>query len=141
MNCFLSSLKDEIYLLICMLNPPNLNASFWLAKILEEYISSAKKMTKLVAKKNVVIDRSSSFSRPMEGTNRWQRVANSPRQIFQHKWIRSEKMGFTTTVMRSGAPTMCAKSLEPTSCKEHKTHMTMRQTNMLEKTMRNLEKS
>lgn len=42
-SCFLSGLKDEINLPICMLNPINLGVAFELAKIQEEYLLSAKK--------------------------------------------------------------------------------------------------
>ena len=44
--CFLSGLKDEIRLLVRMLNPCTLNEAFGLAKIQEEYVFSCKKSTK-----------------------------------------------------------------------------------------------
>lgn len=41
-RCFLSGLKDEIRLLVRMMNPINLGAAFGLAKIQEEYILSSR---------------------------------------------------------------------------------------------------
>ena len=46
LNCFLSGLKDEVRLLMKMLNPKNLNEAFGLAKIQEEYLMSSKKIQK-----------------------------------------------------------------------------------------------
>ena len=37
LSCFLSGLKDEIRLPICMFNPQSLNEAFGLSKIQEEY--------------------------------------------------------------------------------------------------------
>jgi len=42
LSCFLSGLKDEIHLPVCMLNPASLVAAFGLAKLQEEYIQSSK---------------------------------------------------------------------------------------------------
>ncbi|XP_075659120.1 uncharacterized protein LOC142628999 [Castanea sativa] len=43
LSCFLNGLKDEVKLLVKMLNPKNLNEAFGLAKIQEEYLMSRKK--------------------------------------------------------------------------------------------------
>lgn len=45
--CFLSGLRDEIRLLVRMLNPKSLNEAFGLAKIQEEYNWSCKKNSKV----------------------------------------------------------------------------------------------
>ena len=46
LSCFLSGLRDEICLPVKMFNPQNLNSTFGLAKIQEEYLLSNKKTTK-----------------------------------------------------------------------------------------------
>ncbi|XP_075666464.1 uncharacterized protein LOC142636214 [Castanea sativa] len=46
LSCFLSGLKDEIRLLVRMLNPSTLNEAFGLAKIQEEYVFSCKKSSR-----------------------------------------------------------------------------------------------
>ena len=46
LSCFLSGLKDEVRLLVKMLNPKNLNEAFGLAKIQEEYLMSSRKFQK-----------------------------------------------------------------------------------------------
>ena len=46
LSCFLSELKDEIRLLVRMLNPKNFSFAFGLAKIQEEYLFTSKKITK-----------------------------------------------------------------------------------------------
>ena len=47
LSCFLSGLKDEIQLLVRMLNPSTMNEAFGLAKIQEEYVLSCKKNSRL----------------------------------------------------------------------------------------------
>ena len=47
LSCFLSGLKDEIRLLVRMLNPQSLNEAFRLSKIQEEYHLSCKKNSRL----------------------------------------------------------------------------------------------
>ena len=42
----MSRLKDEIKLLVRMLNPQNLNATFGLAKIQEEYLMTSRRNIK-----------------------------------------------------------------------------------------------
>lgn len=51
LNCFLSSLRDDVWLPIRMLNPINLNVAFGLAKIQEEYLNSTKRVTELSVEK------------------------------------------------------------------------------------------
>jgi hypothetical protein len=46
LNYFLSGLKDEVRLPICMLNPSNLIQAFGLAKIQEEYVTSSRRISK-----------------------------------------------------------------------------------------------
>ena len=43
LSCFLSGLKDEVRLTMKMLNPKNLNETFGLAKIQEEYLNSSRR--------------------------------------------------------------------------------------------------
>ena len=46
LSCFLNSLKDEIKLPVCMVNPQSLNEAFGLSKIQEEYNWSYKRSSK-----------------------------------------------------------------------------------------------
>ena len=46
LSCFLSGLKDEIWLPVRMLTPQSLNAAYGLAKIQEEYLINYKRSTK-----------------------------------------------------------------------------------------------
>ena len=46
MICFLSGIRDEIRLIVWMLNPKNLSAAFGLAKIQEEYLLASRRSTK-----------------------------------------------------------------------------------------------
>ena len=72
LSCFLSGLKDEIRLLVRMLNPSTLNEAFGLAKIQEEYVFSCKKNSRFqqetskgsilgLPKNNVVIESKSKI--------------------------------------------------------------------------------
>lgn len=54
LNCFLSWLKYEIRLPICMLSPLNLNAALCLAKIEEEYLSIIRKLLKPMREKSII---------------------------------------------------------------------------------------
>ena len=44
LSCFLSGLRDKVRLVVRMQNPRTLNATFRLAKIQEEYLSTCKKV-------------------------------------------------------------------------------------------------
>lgn len=47
LSCFLSGLKDEIRLPVCMLNPQSLNEAFGLSNIQEKYNWSCKRNSKV----------------------------------------------------------------------------------------------
>ena len=72
LSCFLSGLKDEIWLPVRMLNPSTLNEAFGLAKIQEEYVFYCKKSSRFqqetgkgsilgLLKNNVVIEAKSKI--------------------------------------------------------------------------------
>lgn len=45
-SCFLSDLRDEIKMIVCMLNPMTLNDAFESTKIQEQYVRSIRKVGK-----------------------------------------------------------------------------------------------
>lgn len=46
LSCFLSGLKDEIHLMVRMLNPSNMHAAYGLARMQEEHLFVSKKVYK-----------------------------------------------------------------------------------------------
>lgn len=79
LSCFLSGLKNEIRLHIRTLNHINLNATFGLAKIQEEYLLSARKSIKNLEDKNSMLIAKNKWNR--EGSNKGIRPTSSPRSI------------------------------------------------------------